>query len=167
MTVSTGVAVVPGGLPPRTITPSPADGVPPGGGDMVPPGATAPVWQPWAEVQANAQSRLKTETQAGLRAFDRTVTDAGRLLDSARAIADQQAKQLEAAAWAAWNKYMAQAREIHDAVMAPALSAYTDTVTAAHSRLRHELGKVNDAYNRILSDVTWTQQITNPPSASM
>lgn len=167
MTQATGVYQVPGGLPPRQITPSSTDTSAPSGGDMVPPAAAAPVWQPWAEVLANAQSRLKTEVQNQLRTFNHTVTEAGRLLDAARTIANEQSRQLEAAAWAAWNRYMAEARELHNTVMQPAVSAYTDAVAAAHTRLRSELGKVDDQYKRITQDATWTQQITNPPSASM
>jgi hypothetical protein len=154
-------------LPPRTLPSGNSSQPPPASSNTVPAGTTAPVFHPWVQVVANAESRVKTEVQADLREYDKTVTDAGRLLDAARAIATEQAKQLEAAAWVAWNSRMAEAREIYDAVMAPALVAYTDATNAAHTRLRHQLGKANDAYKRILEDTTWAQQITNPPSSSM
>lgn len=133
----------------------------------MPAGATGAVYQPWNTVLAEAESRLKTEVQANLRRMNQTVTDAGRLLDAARAIAGEQAKAQEAAAWTAWNTHMEAARSIYAAVMGPALQAYTDAVTAAHDRLRHDVQPAYDAYKKISGDAAWSQQITTPPAASV
>jgi hypothetical protein len=154
-------------VPPRTLSGSSVGSPPSTGGGMVPAGAEAPVYQPWMEVLAHAESRLKTEVQAALHEMNRTISEAGRLLDAARAIANQQAKGQETAAWTAWNLHMKAAREIFAAVMDPAIRAYTDAVTAAHDRLNVELKPAYAEYKTVVGDATWTRQITSPPSGNV
>lgn len=167
MTEVFGVASQQHLLPPRTVPGGNVSQPPTSSDAAVPAGAEAPVYQPWVQVLADAESKLKTEVQTALRKLDKTTTDAGRILDAARAIATEQAKTQEAAAWVAWNTHMQAAAEIYSAVMDPALRAYTEAVTTAHGRLRHDLGPVYDAYKKITGDATWAQQITAPPATSM
>lgn len=100
----------------------------------IPSGAAGPVWQPWVETHAKAQSALKTQINTALAQFNRDMTDAQRLLDTAQSIAQQQVKQLEAAAWAAWHRYMQEANAVHEAVMNPALAAFEGATQQAHDR---------------------------------
>jgi hypothetical protein len=154
-------------VPPRTIPRGSVGSPPATGGGMVPAGAEAPVYHPWVQVLAEAESRLKTEVRNALHQMTKTVTDAGRLLDAARAIASEQAKGQETAAWVAFNTHMEVAKHLYDGVMAPALRAYTDAVTAAHDRLNTELKPAYADYKKITGDATWAQQITSPPGGSV
>lgn len=155
------------GLPPRDI---PAAGVTPaaaGGSEPVPAGAEPPVYQPWVLVLQNAQSRLKTDVQAALRTYNRQTADAGRLLDTARAIASVQSKQLETAAWEAWHRMMAEAAAVTEAIMTPALTAYKNAMDGAHDQLRKDLTPVEERYKQVAADAQWTQGITKTGSATV
>lgn len=110
--------------------------------------ATAPVWQPWTEVHAQAQSRLKTQINTASVQFNRDMAAAQRLLDTAESIAQEQVKQLEAAAWAAWHKYQQEANAIHEAVMNPALAAYQNAVEQAHGRANTLIYRAQAAYDQ-------------------
>lgn len=157
----------PSGLAPRTI-PTPSSATSPAApSEPVPAGAEAPVYQPWVAVLENAQSRLKTDVQTLLRVYNRDIGAAGRLLDTARAIADQQSKQLETAAWEAWHRIMAEAAAVHNAIMEPALTAYKNAMDGAHDRLRKDLTPVDERYKQVASDAQWTQGITKTGSATV
>jgi len=144
-------------LPPRTVGGTPAGASPLAGVQDVPADAAPPVWQPWAAVQGNALSRLKTQLQASLRLFDQQVTDAGRLLDAARMVAAQQTAHLESAAWAAWNKYMTQAAAIEKSVMEPALKAHAEQLAAAQAKFRADVDPVEHAYTLAKTQAQFSQ----------
>jgi hypothetical protein len=114
----------------------------------IPAAAAAPVWQPWVETHAKAQSALKTQINVANIAFNRDMADAQRLLDAAESIATHQTRELEAAAWAAWHKYMQEANAIHDAVMKPALTAYEQAVEQAHERANTLIYRAQAAYDK-------------------
>ena len=113
---------------------------------VVPSGAAGPVWQPWVETHANAQSKLKTQINVALVAFNRDMASAQRLLDAAESIAATEVKQLEAAAWSAWHKYMQEAANTHDAVMKPALAAFDAAAEQARARADTLIYHANAAY---------------------
>jgi hypothetical protein len=119
------------------------------------------VWQPWETTQAKGLSRLKTEIQQSLAEFNRIAGPAGRLLDTARSIADAQAAQLEDAAWAAFNTYMAAAAAVRAGVMGPAVHAYSERLKVAHDQLVNELGPIQSAYARTAADAGWTHQLAS------
>ena len=114
----------------------------------IPSGAAGPVWQPWVDTHAKAQSVLKTQINTALVAFNRDMADAQRLLDAAESIAQQQVKQLEAAAWAAWHKYMQEANTVHEAVMTSAIAAYDSATTQAYDRANTLVFHAQAAYDR-------------------
>lgn len=146
-------------LPQRTIQAGPAGASPLAGPEPVSANAVPPAWQPWVAVQNNALARLKTQLQASLRLFDQEVTEAGRLLDAARMVAAQQTAHLEAAAWAAWNKYMAQAAQIEQNVMEPALKAHADQLAAAEAKFRADVDPVNHAYTLAKTQAQYSQNL--------
>lgn len=156
-TVVGGVAS--GMLPPRTIHAGPAGASPPAGPEQVPATAVPPAWQPWVAVQDKALARLKTQLQASLRLFDQEVTEAGRLLDTARGIAAQQTAHLEAAAWAAWNRYMTQAAEIERTIMEPALKAHADQLAAAERQFHADVDPVTHAYTLAKTQAQFSQNL--------
>lgn len=146
-------------LPTRTIQPGPAGASPPAGPDPVPATAVPPAWAPWVAVQNNALARLKTQLQASLRLFDQEVTEAGRLLEAARMVAAQQTAHLEAAAWAAWNKYMTEAAEIEKRIMEPALKAHADQLAEADRKFRADVDPVNHAYTLAKTQAQYSQNL--------
>lgn len=146
-------------LPPRTIESAPAGTSPLAGVEPVSADAAPPVWQPWASVQANALSRLKTQLTVSLRQLDHDVNEAGRLLDAARMLAAQQTAHLEAAAWSAWNKFMAEARAIEKAVMEPALKAHADQLAEAQSRFHADVDPVEHAYSLAKKQAQFAQNL--------
>lgn len=150
-----------GMLPPRTIPSGAVGASPPAALPTVAADATSPVWQPWMNSQAQALSRLKTEIQRSLATYDRSTGHAGRLLDTARAIANEQTKRLEDAAWAAFNTYMTEAAGVYDGIMGPAVHAYSEAIGKAHSQLVAELGPIQSAYARIAADAGWTETLPN------
>lgn len=112
----------------------------------IPAAAASPVWQPWVETHAKAQSALKTQINVALVAFNRDMASAQRLLDAAESIAATEVKQLEAAAWSAWHKYMQEAAATHDAVMKPALAAFDAAAEQARARADTLIYHANAAY---------------------
>lgn len=147
MTSAAPIGTTPGGLPASSRSGSSAGGITAALPSPVPATAAAPVWQPWTETHAQAQSKLKTQINTALASFNRDMSDAQRLLDTAESIAQQQVKQLEAAAWAAWHKYMTEANAVHDAVMTPALAAYQTAIEQAHQRANTLIFRAQGAYD--------------------
>jgi hypothetical protein len=103
---------------------------------------------------------LKTQITAALADFERAQADAQRVYDGAIAIAAGQVHPLEAAAWAAWHKYMDEAGRVNEAIMTPATKAYESAMEAAHLRLVARLDPVEHAYARAAYDATWTKGLT-------
>jgi hypothetical protein len=126
---------------------------------LVPADAAPPSWQPWVAVQNNALSRLKTQLQTSLRLLDQEITEASKLLDGARMLAAQQVAHLESAAWAAWNKYMAEAASIEKAVMDPALKAHADQLAAAVARFKADVYPVEHAYSAAKTQAQYGQNL--------
>lgn len=149
-----------GGVLAGTYTPPASTTTTAAGATAVPANATAPVWQPWVQTQSQALSVLKTQITAALADFNAAQSAAQRVLDGAAAIAAEQARQLEAAAWVAYHKYMDQAAEINNAVMDPALAAYTAAMQTAHTRLLARLNPVQHAYAQVASDAGWVNNLT-------
>lgn len=148
-----------GQLPARTLAGGTVGASPSTAPQPVPADAGPPVWQPWVAVQANALSRLKTQLTASLQQLDRDVNEAGKLLDAARAVADQETAHLEAAAWAAWHRYMTLAAEIERRVMEPALKAHAEQLEAAQKRFRDAVDPVEHAYERVKTQASYSQSV--------
>ena len=161
MTDGTFTTPLGGGTPPRNPAGGSAGSIPAPAPTVIPAGATAPVWQPWVNTQAKALSVLKTQIDIALRESEREQAGAQKILDGATALATAQTRQLEAAAWAAWHKYMNEAAAVHEAIMGPALTAYTRAMETAHSRLTGRLDPVEHAYARVAADAVWTQNLAN------
>lgn len=128
----------------------------------VPADAGPPTWQPWAAVQANALSRLKTQLQASLHQLDKDVTEATKLLDGARTSAEQLTAHLEAAAWSTWHRYMDEARRVEHAIMEPALKAHADQLAAAATRFRNSVDPVEHAYKLAKEQSNYGKALVQP-----
>lgn len=144
-----------GGLPPRTVAGIAGSTGSSSGTPAVPANAASPTWQPWLETHAKAQSALKTQIGVALAGFNRDMEEAQRLLDAAEATAAAQTQQLESAAWAAWNHYMAAANAAHQAVMNAALGTYQHAIAQAQARSDALIGNAEDAYKKARGVAEW------------
>lgn len=127
----------------------------------VPADASAPVWQPWVNMQNKVLSAFKTNIDRQLGAYNANMAAAQRLLDQAQSAAQAQTKILETAAWAAFNKYQAEAQQVYNTVMGPALEAYIQATATAHTRLWENLTAPERAYAQAVADATWTEGLAN------
>lgn len=155
MSDTTGRAPTLGGLPARTVAGIAGSTGTASGTPTVPANATGPVWQPWMDTHAKAQSALKTQINAALVGFSQEMTAAQRLLDAGETIANQQAKPLEQAAWAAWHRYMQAASSAREAVMSTALDAYQTAIAQAQARSDALIANAEDSYKRARSLSEW------------
>ena len=156
MTISASSVPLSGGAPPANVS---VTGVPTtqvGTGVTVPADATAPVWQPWVNMQNNALSAFKTNITRQLAAYNANLTAAQRILDVAQSTAASQTKALETAAWNSFNKYMAEAGALYDSVMGPAVAAYIAATALAHTRLWEALTPAERAYAQVTADAQWS-----------
>lgn len=136
------------GLPAHTLGAGVGTSTPPPPPATVAAGSSAPVWQPWVETHAKAQSILKTQINQALIVFNREMADAQRMIDAAQAIAAEQTRQLEAAAWSAWKKYMDEAVRVNNAVMVPALATYEKAIDAAHDKASAQINRAHHTYDQ-------------------
>lgn len=127
----------------------------------IPADATAPVWQPWVNMENKVLSAFKTVIDRQIGAFNGNMQAAQRLLDQAQAAAQAQTKALETAAWASFNKYQAEAQAVYNAVMGPALEAYILATQNAHTRLWENITPAERAYAQTAADATWTEGLVN------
>lgn len=111
------------------------------------------VWQPWTTLAAQAESQLKAEISAALKAYEMQFGAAGRILDTAYGMATEQAGQLQAAAWAAFNRYMAAADATSRAILEPATTAYDQAVSNATAAYAAALGEAEKTYRQVMADV--------------
>lgn len=148
MSETIGVGPGLGGVPARNTAGSSASVTSTPPATTIPAAAAGPIWQPWVNTHAKAQSALKTQINTASLEFDRNMADAQRLLDAAESIAAQQTRQLEAAAWAAWHKYMSEASAVHDAVMKPAEAAFESALQQAYNRANTLITRAHTAYDQ-------------------
>lgn len=153
---------------PRTAPPDRARTVPPTGSHpsaavkraavvqaraAIPPSSGHPaVYQPWAALLAQADTRLKTEITAALRALEAEQGEAGRLLDRAYTSAAEAAGALEAAGYAALEKYLRDAEETRARIVGPAVELYDRLIAAAHDRYTAALDDARKTYQTIRAD---------------
>jgi hypothetical protein len=150
-----------GGLPNSNIPASSADPIPTLTNSTIPPGAQAPVWQPWVNSQTQAQGALKTAIDKAMITWNRQMLAAQAVFDGAAAIAAAQSRQLEEAAWASWNKYMAQAAMVYSGIMDPANTAYRSAVDNAHATLTAVLKPSEDVFASASADTHQAHHLAN------
>lgn len=110
------------------------------------------VYEPWTALLAKADTRFKTEITAAIRDLERATGEAGRLLDTSAAIAAEAAASLEAAAWAAWEKYMAAADATRNEILGRARAAYAEMVGNATGQYERALDSAEATYKTIVAD---------------
>lgn len=147
------------GTPARQAGPGVPAGILPVGPTPVAAGAAAPAWQPWVDVQNRALSALKTQITEALKDVSRGQQQAQALFDQAVAIADQLARPLEQAAWAAFQRYMDEAVKIRAAIMQPAEKAFEGAMEVIHAELLAKVNPVQHGYARINTDAEWTRHL--------
>lgn len=113
--------------------------------------STVRPWEPWKATIAAAEARYKREIEVALRQLDHATAAAGAILDTAESIAAQVQGQLEAAAWSAWHKYMAEAGRSSQAVLGPALAAYEQAIGEASSEYGKILAEGGRAYRAAIA----------------
>jgi len=156
-----GIGPTLGGVPAHTYSgaSSGTASTPPGA--TIQAGAQAPVWQPWVATHAKAQAALKTQLNRGLAEYDRMMADAQRVLDGAQAIALEQTRVLEAAAWTAWSKYMDESARVYKAIMDPALAAYMKQTLTAHNRWDQALSDVEHVFHDVQRDASRAKSLSD------
>lgn len=147
MSETIGVGPGIGGVPARSAASTSASSAAAATPTQIPAAATGPVWQPWVESHAKAQSALKTQINTALVQFNRDMADAQQLLNAAESIASQQVQQLRAAAWEAWQRYMQEAEAVHNAVMQPAFTAFQRATQQAHDRANTLISRAHASYD--------------------
>lgn len=130
-------------------------------GTTIPADATAPVWQPWVNLQSQALSRFKTDIDRQIGQYNGNMAAAQRILDNAQGQAKAQLRAMETAAWTAFDKYMSEAQQLYDMIMGPALQAYIQATANAHTRLWENLTAPERAYAMAAADATWTEGLAN------
>lgn len=116
-------------------------------------------WAPWDQVVSHAQSRMRVELQHALSVYDRETTAAGKILDTAVAIATDIAGHLEAEAWAAWQAGMDTAAKASQAILGPAEQAYGAAITRASAAFNQAITTAQAAYNTEVADANKAQAI--------
>lgn len=124
------------------------------------------LWQPWQAVITHAEARMRTEIQEALKEYDQAVTRAGHALDVAYTIASTEAGRLEDAAWAAWEKTMAQAGQVADRVLGPAVREYQGALERAHTMFDKAMSSAEAAYKQTVSDASRAQKAAPPSSTA-
>lgn len=109
-------------------------------------------WAPWDRVVSDAQARMRVELQHALVMYDREIRAAGKILDTAVAIAADVSGHLEAEAWAAWQATMDTASKAGQAILGPAEQAYGAAVTRASEAFNRAITTAQAAYNTELTD---------------
>lgn len=127
---------------------------------VIPANAEAPVWQPWVNAQAQGLSQLKTGITHATADYERALGEAQRLLDAALGLAAEQTRRMESAAWAAWNKYMNEAKRTNDAIMIPAYRAYDTMIENAKNQFVGYVTPLEHTYARVVQDTTWAKNTT-------
>lgn len=115
-------------------------------------------WQPWLSLITVANRRYKVEVQGATAQLNTDLTAAGRLLDQAVAAANAAAAPLEAAAWAAWSKYMTEASTARASILTPALAAYDNAVAAAGSTFDQLMSDAQATHHEAALRVTRIQE---------
>lgn len=113
---------------------------------------TAATWQPWAQVQKEADARLKTELDAALAELHAQAAEAAAILDTAYTTADSRSATLQAAAWAAFHRYQDLAEQTWTGIITPALAAYADRLQRAHEHYSQALDQAEAAHRTVLAD---------------
>lgn len=111
------------------------------------------VFQPWTQLAAQAEAEFKGVMAAALRVYQAEFTAAGKILETAQAMSAEQAGTLQAAAWAAWNRYMEQADATAAAIMGPALAGYDRAIAAASDAYQKALTDAEKTYKAVMADV--------------
>ncbi len=161
MSEMVGNTPVGGGAPPAGTFTAVAGIASASSGTSIPAGAEGPVWQPWVTVQSQALSTFKTQINAGLGEYGRAMGAAQRILDGAIQLAAAQTGPLQAAAWAAYTKYMTEVEQVNAAIMGPAIDAYNAAVARAHTQLWSNLTPAERSYARVVADASWTNGLAN------
>jgi hypothetical protein len=110
------------------------------------------VYQPWTTLIAQADTRLKTEISAALRALETESTEAGRVLDRAYAMAAEAAGALENAGYAALDRYLKDADETRTKIVGPAVELYDRLIAEAHARYTAALDDARQTYQQLAAD---------------
>lgn len=111
------------------------------------------VWAPWGPVAAQAEAEFKAEIATALKLLQHRTGDASKVLDTAEAMAAEQAGTLRAAAWAAWHRYMDAADRTAAAIMGPAADGYQREIAAATAAYEAQLAQAESTYAAVLADV--------------
>lgn len=110
------------------------------------------VYQPWKELQTAAAARLKIELSDALRALEQAMLQAGVILDTTSAYAAEAAGQLEAAAWAAWHKYMDAADKTRTDILKAAVGGYDSAIESAHNAYVTALDDAEKTFKSMMND---------------
>lgn len=110
------------------------------------------VYQPWAQLLTQGDIRLKKEITDALRKLEAETAEADQLLDRAYSMAAEAAGALEAAAWAAWGKWMAAADDTRSGIVTPAVARYDEAVAGATARYNAALADARKTYDTIVAD---------------
>lgn len=127
------------------------------------PGTEVISTQPWESLVDEAEVRMKTEANEATREYERRIKQAGKILDTADAIAREQRSRLEAAAWSTWSVLMEDAAKAADAVLNPALEAYRKEVAKAHDEWAGVMHTAEQTYNKMLDDAERGVRVTTFP----
>lgn len=127
------------------------------------------VYEPWTALLAKADARFKTEITAAVRDLEAATSVAGRLLDTSAATAAEAAASLEAAAWAAFGKYMAAADATRNEILDRARAAYAEQIELAAGQYDRSLASAEQVYKTIVDDARRAQAdaksiVTNLPA---
>lgn len=115
------------------------------------------VYQPWERLLAQADSRYKAELTTAIRNLEHAQAAAGQLLDRAAAMAAEAGAQLEAMAWAAWDKYMAAADDTRNQILERARHGYDQAITYARNQYAAALADAESTYQGIVNDANRAQ----------
>ncbi len=109
-------------------------------------------WTPWAPTQKEADSRLKTEIETALSELNALQKEADHILDTAYTLADQRAAQLQAAAWAQFQRFMDMAEKTWTGIVTPALARHADAIGRAHDHYVTALNEAEATHRQMLAD---------------
>lgn len=110
------------------------------------------VYQPWAALIKEADTRYRTEITAALSDLERAMSQAGQLLDVSAAEASEAAAVLEGLAYTAWSKYMGMADATRNVILDRARTAYDQAISYAQTQYDAALTDAEKTHKSIVAD---------------
>lgn len=108
------------------------------------------MFHPWENLATQANERLAAQLSTGLSELEVQAANAGHILDTAQQQASRARAQLQAAGWAAFNKYMGAAEQTYRSIMDAAYVAYDQQLATAVDDYDATIKDASASYTKLI-----------------